>query len=278
MNNLVNKLAKTMGFVGMIVLFVAAGMSLIIDLASFPDGFLPVVGHLLLTLFDLAVMVAVPLTLVLRKERLYKYALAIVVAYWLVSMTYGMLSDSDLANGNYTGITVAVGVFNFFVGACLLGSIVLAVLYVLLRKKMLLQIAFCVLAGSLAFFLLDWILTMARYAKFGVDWLSYFAAINSLLVLPTGIVMVLWHFLGTTLATPQAETASDAKAEETTEDNQMVEDTADNNADATAVEAEPVATESVIDTTETPEKSTVSPEEEVKPAPIIKTDEDADAQ
>lgn len=188
MNTLVVKLSKPLGFVGMILLFATVTFSFVSNVAAFPDGFLPVVGHLLYILFDLTIWVAVPLTLVLRRTDWLKYVLPVVFGYWLISMTYTMISNTSLANGNYGASTIAMGVFCFFTALCFLGAVGLGLTSVLTKKRLFVMLAYCLLVGSLVFLVVIWLICMIRYSQFDADWTRYIDAFPSYLFTPAGLL------------------------------------------------------------------------------------------
>ena len=196
MDNLITKSAPLARTIGMALLFAAASFGLVVNAANIGGGFMPVVGGLLFLLFDLAVMACVPLLLALRRDKLVAYALAVVLAYWVIGTIYNFLGGADVATSAYSGLTIARGLFQVFIALAFLAIVVLLVLYVLRRDRKMANYAFCVMAGSLVFFVVLWALSLAAYAKNNADWGSYFYAFKSFIFLPFGLTAVCLAYLG----------------------------------------------------------------------------------
>ena len=196
MDNLISKSAPLARTIGMALLFAAAAFGLVVNGAGIGGGFMPVLGGLLSLIFDLAVVVCVPLLLVLKRDDLLRWALAPVLAYWVIATIYNFLGGADVVTGNYNGLTIARGLFQFFIAAAFLGIVVLLLLYVLRRNRKMINLSFCVLAGSLVLFVVLWGLSLGAYAKYNADWSSYLYAFKAYIFMPIGYAATILAYFG----------------------------------------------------------------------------------
>ena len=195
MDNIIRKIGPFAKWVCVGALFGAAAFSSIAIAAGFGGGFMPVVGTLLIMLFNLALIAAIPLLYVLKKQQFVPYALGAVLMWWLISGIYNHIGDADMAIDYYSSLTIARGVFSFLIGLAMMGALAMGILYVIKREKRWLQIALCILAGSLLLFLINWAMTLAVAANFGADWDRYFDIIAEYLLMPVGMVFAIFDYL-----------------------------------------------------------------------------------
>ena len=177
----VKKPSKTIAIVAFAVGIL---FSFIARAASIGNGFMPVIGGLILMFFDVAVFGVVPLLLILKKDDLAKTAFGFVFAYWLISRIYDNVGDATNIFKGMGNLWIATFVFDFLWGLALLVFAVLFVCYYVKKERVLLSAGFCVLFGSLPLALLAWILCVAAYAKGKANWQNYFSAISYYLAIP----------------------------------------------------------------------------------------------
>lgn len=190
MDKIIRTVASKSALIGMILLFLAAGFSFIVNAAGIGGEFMPVIGGLFTLLFDLAILGIVPVLIALKKHDLIKYALVPLLAYWFISTIYNFLAGCEVIYDGVDGLIIAIAMFEFFAACALLTALVFAVMYFFSKDRKWLQIGFVVFAGSLLFFLLVWALRLAFLADLDADWTSYLYAFCSLLFLPSGLVFV----------------------------------------------------------------------------------------
>lgn len=190
-DSIVAIVAKKSKLLAIIFMFAATAFSLIVYAAGIGGAFMPVVGGLLLFLFQIALVGVIPVLLVLKKDELIKYALVPIFSYWLISSIYSFLGNSDLIAKGYAGVTIAMALFQFFIALAQLAVIAFMIVYLFKKEKKWAQIAFCILVGSLVFYLVEWALSLGMYAKYDAAWTNYFYAFYAYIFLPAGMVFVL---------------------------------------------------------------------------------------
>ena len=192
MDKIITIVTKPAKMIAMILLFAAAGFGLIVNASDLGGGFMPVVGGLLFLLFDLVIWASIPTLYALKKDYLVKYALAIVLGYWAISFIYSGLQGAFVATKGYAGLTIASGLFRFFIALILLGCAAMLILYVIKKDKKFLQISVCAFAGSLLFFFVLWAIRLAAYVEWEYDWADYFDLFRTCLFAPIGLVFAVF--------------------------------------------------------------------------------------
>ena len=190
MDNFILGVSKKAKLIAMILLFAATTFLLIATLANLGGGFMPVLGDLILLAVDLVIVGIIPLLIVLKKDNAIKYVLAPIFGYWLLRSIHTYIGHSSRIVGNNPGLIIAPSVFEFVIGCTLLGIVVLTVLYFFMKKKILLNIGFAMLAGAVGLFFVTFVLWIAAYAKYGADWTSYIYGFYEFLFLPAGLVFI----------------------------------------------------------------------------------------
>lgn len=212
MDKIVNTLTKPAKMIAMILLFAAAGFGLIGNAGGLGGGFMPVVGGLVYLLFDLAFWAIIPVLYVLKKDELVKYALVPVAGFWGISTIYNFLGSAEFVTGGWGGLTITISLFEFLIALAFLAVLAFGILYFVKKDKKFLQIAFCIFAGSLLFFVLVWALSIALFAQGNADWTTYFDLFRSALFIPFGLVFAVLAFLNegkTSVVAPTAEETGD---------------------------------------------------------------------
>ena len=195
MDSLIRKLAKPSRLVGMILMFAAAAFGVILAAADFGGGFMPVVGQLVLLVFNLALIGVIPLLLALKKDELIPYALAPLFSYWIIGSIIDYIGSARRVASGYLGLVIAASLFEFFIGCALLAVVVMLVIYFFTANRRFVQIAFFTWMASGLFFFLAWVLWLAGHAKYGGDWTSYINLFYNYLFLPFGLMFVVLHYL-----------------------------------------------------------------------------------
>ena len=217
MDSFIRTLSKPSKLIAMILLFMAAGLSVIADAAGLGGSFMPVVGKLILLLFNMTLWAIIPLLMILKKDRLVSYAIVPVFGYWLISTIYNYLGNSMFITDEYASLSIAHSLFQFFIGCAFLGIIALGILFFFTKKRLLLQIAFCLLAGSLLFYLLVCALSLAMFPQWNADWRTYFYAFVEYLLIPTGLTFVVLNSLTATAPAKTPQPIEEAQEQEKTD-------------------------------------------------------------
>lgn len=229
MDKIINVLHSKSKLLTIVFLLAAAGVSLIVDAAGFPNGFMPVVGSLLHLLLDVIIWGIVPVLFLLKKDSLAKCALIPIASFWLIQSIYSGLDSSFVVTDGYSGLTIAAGLFAFFFGLTILAAVVLGILYAFTRKRMLMQVAFAVVAGGIVFALVAWALRLAVNAKFDADWTDYLDVFLQYIFLPLGFWFATFYYVYDTVVdgvTPSA------KAHQIAEDGSSVAQQSDEEQDS----------------------------------------------
>lgn len=187
-DNVVKKISPLSKIIAIIALYAATAFAFIAEAADIGGGFFPVIGGLLTLIFVVAVFGGIPTLLVLKKDKPAVYALIPVTSYWFISTLGDCLSRSGNIYKGAGGLTITIGVFSLIIAMAFFAVATLGVLYYLKKGKKLLQIAVCILIGSLLFFFLIWVLLIALYAEYNAAWTSYFYDFYQYLFLPIGFV------------------------------------------------------------------------------------------
>jgi len=187
MNKIIEVMRKPARLVAVIALSVAAGCILLSFVGSFPNEFMPVMGHLFSGLLRLGVVGILLYCLLARDDKLLGYVLPLVLAWWLISSTFNLFGDAYGAVKKQEGLVVAIAIFEFVVALATLASIVLLVLSKAMGKEGLRKIAFLILYCSLAVQLLVMILWLALDGQYDAPWGQYFSEFASF-ALPAGLL------------------------------------------------------------------------------------------
>ncbi|MCR5564742.1 MAG: hypothetical protein K6F59_02960 [Gammaproteobacteria bacterium] len=188
MENILNKIKENSLIIIMACLFGAAGFTFITGCASFPSKFFPVIGHLLSLVLSLALLVSIPLFLILKNEKLAKYATFIYGGYWLINRIFSSFNSTILIQKEAGSGNIARGIFLFIIGLCLIGAIVLFVLGKIKNEHQFIMLALIVLCGTVGLFFIEFILDMIMCITNKLTWISYFDAIASDLLVPIGLL------------------------------------------------------------------------------------------
>lgn len=175
MDQLFQKLQKPSKLLAVILLLVAAGCALLVDLGNFGDAFMPVLGALFFLMFDVALTGVVALLLLLGKTDLAKKALFPIFAFWLFSSIYSYLNSAAWITKGVNGLLVTVCVFQFLTALVLIGALVLFLLGAV-GKLPSFSLAWTLIAAALALIVLTMILRIVLYGVNDYGWVSFFDA------------------------------------------------------------------------------------------------------
>ena len=180
MNKFLNALGKPAKWILLIGSALYALLFAIMTFAQIDGNFFSVMASLIIGVVGFAVLAAVPLFILLKKENISKIVFSILAGYWLISSFLGEVGAGyNIDNGN-PGIFNAACVFSFIFGLTLLAVAALLVLSFVLKKDLFRLIAL----GALAIAIF-----MALVA--GILWLSYFGYVKAEYDMNTSWVRVL---------------------------------------------------------------------------------------
>lgn len=188
MENILNKIKENALIIIMACLFGAAGFTFITGCASFPREFFPAIGHLLSLILSLALLISIPLFLLLKYEKLAKYATFIYGGYWLINRIFSSFGATILIQSAAGSGNIARGIFLFLIGLSLIGAIALFTLGKIKNEHQFIMIALIVLCGTIGLFLIEFVLDIVMYVTNHASWISYFDAIASNLLIPVGLL------------------------------------------------------------------------------------------
>ena len=199
------------------LLLVAALFALLSYVGTFPSGFMPVIGHLFLMFFEIGLLIAVPVLLLLRKRDLAKMIYMFLASFWMIDTIYIFLGDSFLMAKGFHGLQIAGSVFEFVIAIALLTA---AVFFILGKKKQDVKknnITALILLGAYAAFFIVFALTVAFLAVFKQPWTNYIEGISENLFLPAAMFLGLFVFGFLTVSFPEKPIEIFAEEEETEE-------------------------------------------------------------
>ncbi len=208
------------------LLLVAALFSLLSYVGTFPNDFMPVIGHLFLMLFEIGLLITVPVLLLLRKRELAKMIYMLYASFWVISTIYTALGDSIFIAGGNHGLLIAASVFEFLIAAALLTA---AVFFILGKKKQDVKknnLTALILLGAYAAFFIVFALGVAYFAVFRQPWTNYIQSISGNLFLPAAMFLGLFVFGFLSVSFPEKPIVI-AYEEEGEEENEESSDTSD---------------------------------------------------
>ena len=188
MDIILNKIKQNALIIIMATLFGAAAFHFITGCAGFPNKFFPVIGHMLSMALDLLLLVSIPLFLILKNEKLTKYATFIYGGYWLIDQIFTSFNGTWMIQKDAGSGNIARGLFLFLIGLALIAAIVLFILGKTKNGHDFITIALLVLCGVIVLFFIYFIITLVMFIKLESGWASYFNAIADYLLIPVGLL------------------------------------------------------------------------------------------
>ena len=169
------KLAKLLTI---IFLIVAAGSNILVTVGNFGSAFMPVIGDLVILVFETALYAAVAVLLLIGKVELAKKTLLPIFSYWLISAILGNLSSSGGIVGGQNGLIIVFCLFEFIAA---LGLIAAGIMFVLSTngKEKLGNIAWIIVLTVLGLLALAMLFRIIYFITVSVNWTRYFGAITS---------------------------------------------------------------------------------------------------
>ena len=178
MDQLLTTLKKPAALLAVILLLVAAGCTLLTDLGSFDDGFLPVIGNLLWLAVELVLIGGIAVLLLLKKADLAKKALGPVFAWWIISTILNGLARSAYIDSRYEGLFVAMCVFSFLAALVLLAAAVFFVLGIC-GKTSFYKPGWLLFAASLCVYFIVMVLSLVRViSNEYIGWTGFVGALG----------------------------------------------------------------------------------------------------
>lgn len=174
MEKIINAVRRPAPIVAISALSVAVLCALLRHAGTFPNGFMPVLGHLFIMILQLGIIGGLLFCVIFKQNKILRYALPALFAWWLLSSTFDKLGDSVLAQSAFDGLTIAIGVFGFLVGLALLAALALLVVAHVKEDGKLRNVAFFVLYGSLLFVFVLFVLELSSCGVAEAPWTGYF--------------------------------------------------------------------------------------------------------
>ena len=172
MDKILGFLKKIAKLVIVIALLAAAGFTTIASPGMLDDGFFGVIGGSAYAIINLALIVAVPLLFLLKKDELAKTAIRYIGFFWLIYFVLNFIAD--VSSISYTkGIFVAAYVFELLMAIALVGAIVLFILQKFTKLNFSL-IIFILLAATVCLELLVFLLNFIGFCIDGYSWVAFF--------------------------------------------------------------------------------------------------------
>ena len=146
MNKFFETLTKPAKWVLIIGGFIYAAWYAIARGASMNGNFMTVLVNLILLFVGTALLVAVPILVLLKKNEMAKTVFLILVGYWLLSSIQSYYGNAEMFCAN-TDDAVAIigGIFFFLAASCLLAVLVFIVLEFALKKPAMRFFAFIIM-------------------------------------------------------------------------------------------------------------------------------------
>lgn len=186
LDKVIGKVKKPSWLISIILFFSAATFELIYSIGNFNGGFLPVVGNLFSMTISVALWAAVPVFLLLKKERFAKISFGVLAAYWVINASFLYFSNMGYASID-TGLRIAVAVFAFFVACVLIAAVVFLVLGYLKKNAKMNTLAILIFVGGFLFYLILFGLMAGLYSDLFANWNNYFSLVSTYLLMPAAM-------------------------------------------------------------------------------------------
>ena len=161
--------------------------------ASMNGNFMTVLVNLILLFVGTALLVAVPILVLLKKNEMAKIVFLILVGYWLLTSIQSYYGAADaLCARNNDAVAIIGGIFFFIAASCLLAVLVLIILEFALKKPGLRFFAFIVILILIFFAFLAGLFAFIEAIRLDLGWYAYVDPWVEYLLLP---VVVLFGYL-----------------------------------------------------------------------------------
>ena len=193
MKDLIKKLTRQSGLIMIIAFACAALFTLIAGCGDLGGAFFPTVGSLISLVITVALMAAIPVLVLLKRDDLIGSLSFIIVGYFLITLILRFLSGTWLIVKGMNAIGIFYGIFEFLGALALIAAVVLIALAFLGKKDKMKEIAayaflvfLCIMVFAFIFGIIWFIVANKKY-YYGYDWTSYFDLIVNTLCLPAAI-------------------------------------------------------------------------------------------
>lgn len=169
-----------------------------VNTASGINGnFMNVIVHLILLFVGTALLVAVPILVLLKKDEMAKIVFLILVGYWLLSSIVGEYRlASALCDLTDDAGAITEGIFMFIAGSCLLAVLVFIVLEFALKKPMMRFFAFLVFIIVIFFSFLAGLFAFINAIRWNAAWQSVINPWIEYMLLPIVVCFGYLYFSG----------------------------------------------------------------------------------
>ena len=214
--NSIKKISKLCIIIG---LSFALLISLVVGVLAEDDEFIPFLANSLSSLVLIALYALPIIFLIMKnKEKEAKFFLTILITYFLISSCTNLIAGGYSAGQYFSTIDQIYGVFSFITGLALLACLVLFILAKIFNLKVYKILNILVLI-QLCLFFIFFVVTIIRNIDLGSEWIAYFNAISSTLVLPYTFVCVVIYLSDDTPIVESSKKES-TKDETSNEDKQ----------------------------------------------------------
>ena len=172
MEKFFNTLSKPAKWVLIIGGFIYALWYAICRGASMDGNFMSVLVNIILLFVGTALLVAVPILVLLKKNEMAKTVFLILVGYWLLSSIQSYYGWAEaFCDNTDDAVAIIGGIFFFIAASCLLAVLVLIVLEFALKKPKLRFFAFLVILVLIGFAFLAGLFYFIEAIRYQWGWL-----------------------------------------------------------------------------------------------------------
>lgn len=196
MNKIFEILEKPAKWVLIIGSFVYALWFAIKTAMGIGGGFMPVMCNILILVIGLALLVAVPVLVLLKKDDTAKIIFIFLVGYWVLTTIQEWFFYADTFTDSDNGLHIVSGIFCFILGLALIAILVLNVLDFIFMKPAFRFISLLILLGVIAFALITAILLVIISAQMDAFWPQGMDFLMSFILLPVLICFGYLYFIG----------------------------------------------------------------------------------
>ena len=198
LDKMLNKVPAKFISVARLILIIGAflhlGVYLITSFAGLGDEFMPVLSNLILLSVTSLALAAVPVLLLIKKDKFALIVFLVLTVYFLISQSRGDISAANGAVNGQPGILVALDIFLFMYGLALLAFLAFGVVSYVLKKGKFLDIASYVLLGALMLAYVVGIFYIIVFAQGKADWTSWLNIIEFYFLFPITLSVGMFYF------------------------------------------------------------------------------------
>ena len=197
MNKFFEVLAKPAKWVLIIGGFIYALWYAISRGASMDGSFMSVLVNLILLIVGTALLVAVPILVLLKKDDMAKIVFLILVGYWLLTSIQSYYAAAEgFCDAQDDAVAIIAGIFFFLAASCLLAVLVFIVLEFALKKPAMRFFAFIVLLALIVLAFLAGLFYFIEAVRFEWGWRQYIDPWIEYMLLPIVVCFGYLFFSG----------------------------------------------------------------------------------